>query len=151
MISLWKLWYMKIIHITTSGMISLFHTILSNFVPIFQNGPRFMTRGIIKMNYYATTLSCKYFHIAAFEHMGRFGASCTMYLLPQSHQLWTKYFARKMEGLNGHWFWDKSDGKVVRLKLFSNPGCHLQSTYQLIASVNPQSCPITVKEGGMDY
>ena len=31
------------------------------------------------MNYYATTLSCKYFHITANEHMGRFGASCTYF------------------------------------------------------------------------
>ena len=49
------------------------------YLGIFQNGPMFMTRGIIKMNYYATTLSCKYFHITANEHMGRFGASCTYF------------------------------------------------------------------------
>ena len=127
---------MKIIHITTSGMISLFHTILSNFVPIFQNGPRFMTRGIIKMNYYATTLSCKYFHITASEHMGRFGASCTYF---HNHTSCRQNIMQENweGGLNDQWFF--------RLKMMVK-SCAIEIVfkslvpfriYQLISTANP--------------
>ena len=55
-----------------------FYTILSNFVFHILEWPHVYDK-IIKMNYYATILSCKYFHNAASEHMGRFGASCTYF------------------------------------------------------------------------
>ena len=64
--------------IATSEMISLFQNILSNFVFQILEWPHVYDK-IIKMNYYATILSCKYFHNAASEHMGRFGASCTYF------------------------------------------------------------------------
>ena len=74
-----------------------FYTILSNFVFHILEWPHVYDK-IIKMNYYATILSCKYFHNAASEHMGRFGASCTSIITPAIDKiLWKKNVDQ--------WFW----------------------------------------------